>query len=137
MNALFLIILIVIDAIIYPKKRLNWFFFKWHPTLWGQTVYPVYRAFQGALDVIAGYYIFESGGKWPLIGFIAAWFLRTKEAGFYLVLGQINDVEKYVNPYWLTRPWFIGFFIDRKEFHPRLFIVIGVIGLLIAILFNI
>lgn len=137
MNVLLIIILFVLDAVIYPKKRLNWLFFKWNFPVWGNTVYPVYRIFQGILDVLSCYYIYtESRSVFPLIGYLIAWYFRTKEVGFYLVLGQIKEVEKYVNPYWLDRPWFIGYFTDRKEFHPIAFIIIGVIGFMIAILSN-
>ena len=105
----------------------------------GKPLYPFYRIFQGALDLLCLWYLWNQS-IWQLAGFCIAWYLMSKEYLYYIIAGQIHLTREYeytkADVYWLKRIYFSGWWLFRRGYNYGLFRYSAIIGFIALIISN-
>ena len=141
LNIYCMIILTLIDVLCYGILHEQYGFnFFWTIVYNGIAYYPLYRIFQGILDIGSMYWVYKQRGIYQLIGMILAWYFMVKEMLYYIILNQwdlLYSFQTYnIDVYWLKRVWFSGLWIFANGFTVDNFIVSFAVGITFLIISN-
>lgn len=139
LNIYLIVLLTLIDVLCWHiGHEIYGFNFFWETTWEGRSVYPLYRVFQGMLDIGAVYLVWRYRGIWQAGAMILAWYLMIKECLYYVLIGDLLQMQYYnnIHLYWLERIWFAGYWIFGNGFNLTYFIISALTGLLLLIISN-
>lgn len=139
LNIYLIIVLALIDVLCWHAgHEIYGFNFFWETVWQGQAIYPLYRIFQGLLDIGAIWFVLYKRGVWQAGAMVLSWYFMIKECLYYVFIGDLIQMQYYngLHLYWLERIWFSGFWIFYNGFNLTLFVLSAGIGLSALIISN-
>lgn len=139
MNILFIIIYSVVDVFVF--KNIDKIpVIGWSLTYKSRIIYPVYRVLQFILFAAGLWYLWQYTNWYHTAGYVLAFYLLTTDLLYYAFewnwQGLLHLDEAKADCYWLCHFTQSGFWLLRKGFNFKRFMISSVAGLIILIITN-